>query len=188
MERLILTILSLIPFFQLTGQTKKLEQYKELKTTYFDTDSNRVHILESIKDVTIVTNAREFEYFVQGDTSKRDYIQISNSHKLILDQVIGISDKNYTIAYDLITCYLIEKQGFKYVVLVGGDTFPMGTNQDVDFIVLKFEGEKFLYYNSFSNEADKPTDNIKVICSKKSLKLKGKYLKQIKRQGLNCLN
>lgn len=76
----------------------------------------------------------------------------------------------------------------RFLILSFADCNMYETNQNVFYVIFELENNNWKYFSSYDNEADKPTENIKVSCSKKGLKLKGKYLKQVKRPGLDCLN
>ena len=174
--------------FDLHSQ-RLLEQQPEIRITYIDNDSTRIYSCDSLmkSELSVVTYGRGNEYFVLSDTLKRDYVLFGNSRKTI-DKLQGLQQCDYTGAYDLVECRKVIQNGAVYWILCFVDTFIMGTNQNAFYVILKSDENNWKYISSYDNEADKPTDNIKVICSKKGLKLKGKYLKQSKRQGLDCLN
>ena len=181
--------LLLISNVSLSQKEVLLENQLLINPNYLDNDSTRIRTyhFSECPEIKLILNYRENEYFVLSDTLNRDYILLGNS-KTPLDKLQGLLQCDYTGAYDLIECRKVSKYGLTYLILSFADTFIMGTNQNVFYVSIKLENDNWKYLSSYENEADKPTDNIKVICSKKGLKLKGKYLKQIKRKGLDCLN
>lgn len=119
-----------------------------------------------------------------SDTCKRDYVLFGSSKRTI-DKLQGLQQCDYTGAYGVSECRWIED---RFLVMRFVNTFFYGTNQNSFYVIFESEKSDWKYIGSYENEADKPTDKIKVICSKKGLKLKGKYLKKIEQQGVDCLN
>ncbi len=171
--------------FDLNSQ-KLLEQQPEIRITYSDSDSARVHSFVGLPNpkISVVTYGRINEYFVLSDTLKRDYVLFGNS-KVTIDKLQGLQQCDYTGAYDIFECRWVEN---RFLILSCVNTYFYGTNQNVFYAVFELKKNHWNYHSSYDNEADRPTDSIRVISSKKRLKLKGKYLKQSKRLGLDCSN
>lgn len=185
----IVFFLLLISNVSLSQKEVLLENELLINPNYLDNDSTRIrtYYFSEYPEIKLILNYRENEYFVLSDTLKRDYVLFGSS-KTTIDKLQGLQQCDYTGAYDLVECRKVIKNGAEYWILCFVDTFIMGTNQNVFYVILKSDKNNWEYISSYDNEADKPTDNIKVICSKKGLKLKGKYLKQSKQQGFDCLN
>ncbi|MDF3028898.1 MAG: hypothetical protein K0S23_3205 [Fluviicola sp.] len=166
-----------------------LEQQPKIRITYIDNDSTRIHSFDGLPkpQVSVITYGRINEYFVLSDTLKRDYVLFGDSKRTI-DKLQGLQQCDYTGAYEIIECRKVTKGDAVYCILCFADSFIVGTNQNMFYIIFELEKNNWKCIGSYENEADKPTDNIKVVYSKKGLRLKGKYLKQIKREGFDCLN
>ncbi|WP_300663740.1 hypothetical protein [Fluviicola sp.] len=131
-------------------------------------------------DMKLITHARFQEYFVESDTLFRDYIQMK-SQQIILDPLLGISGA-YTAEYELIEFYEIKHKGKTYLIFEGGDIFPIGSEATVCYILFEKEGNELNFISTYEHDQDPnhPFGEIKICFSKKGLKLKEKYLKQIK--------
>lgn len=147
--------------------------------SYKDIDSMRIYSFDD-SGIKLITHARFQEYFVESDTLFRDYIQLSGQ-KIILDPLLGISGA-YTAEYDLIGFYEIKRKGKTYLIFEGGDTFPMGSEATVCYIIFGKEENKLNFISTYEHDQDPnhPFGNIKICFSKKGLKLKEKYLIKIK--------
>ncbi len=187
--KIVLIVLTFFGSLPLTFSQKQvnLESVTKLETSSVAKDSTFVHSINGVSGLRVVINNRSNETFTSIDTLHRDYIE-TISQKMTLDHLYGLLQNDYTGSYDFMECFYVQNSTHTYCVMSFVDVFILGTNQQVFYVIMESLGDDWKYYSSYENEADKPTDNIKVVCSKTSLKLKGKYLKQIKRKGLDCLN
>lgn len=157
----------------------ELKNCEKLEVKYSKNDSTFIYSINNVSALKVVINVRNDETFVPDDTLHRDYIK-TYSEQLILDRLTGLLQSDYTGAYDFLECFRLGNSNQSYYILSFTDSFIFGTNGQVYYVIMETLGDNWKYYSSYENEADKTTDNIKVVCSKKGLKLKGKYLKQIK--------
>lgn len=182
----ILFILLFINNVSLSQKGPLLENQLLINPNHLDNDSTRIRTyhFNEYPEIKLIINYRENEYFVLSDTLKRDCILLESS-KISIDKLQGLQQCHYTGNYDLVECRMVKN---RFLIFCFVNTFFYGTNQNAFYVILESENNHWKYLSSYENEADKSIDNIKVTCSKKGLKLKGKYLTQIKRRGLNCLN
>ncbi len=160
-------------------------EHIEVDRTILSKDSSKVcyGIKEVPEKIAVILFHDKGETFEFSDTLNRDFIEFGTLKKSI-DQLQGLQQCDYTGSYDLIECRWIAN---RFLVLCFVDLFIIGTNQNAFYVLFEYENDNWKYLKSYENEANQSTD-IQFIYSPKELKLKGKYLKQIKRQELNCLN
>lgn len=178
MCRITFFIFFLIGNFTYSQKCSILSEHRQ-NHSYKDTDSLRIYSFDD-SDMKLIIHARFQEYFVESDTLLRDYIQMKEQ-KIILDPLLGISG-SYTAEYELIEFYEIKSKEKIYLIFEGGDVFPMGSEATVCYIIFEKKGNKLNFISTYEHDQDPnhPFGEIKICFSKKGLKLKEKYLKQIK--------
>lgn len=177
-----LIILLLVVLSAATGYGQKLiklDSLVQIKANYLDSDNVRTFQIEKVPEVKIIVHDKLSEYFVIEDTLHRDYILVGKK-RYIIYSLLGLQQRDYTVNFDLIASYKVDFKNSIYLILEGADIFPLGTNQQVSYIVLKHEKEDWIFVSSYDNAHDMPTDSIHAVKTKKGLVLKGNYLKKIR--------
>ncbi len=157
----------------------KLDQCTKLEYTVVSKDSTFFYSLMSISGMYIVIHDRLSETFEMNDTMHRDFIQ-TETEKLIIDELYGLNQRDYTGSYESMFGYSVIGSRHSYCIISFVDMFIMGTNQQVFFVVMKQTESNWEYYISYENEHNMPIEDISVKIKRNRLKLRGKYLKQIK--------
>ena len=184
---LIFPIFLFVSFAPLKAQkTKYLHNCKTIDMFYLDNDSARIWTTVKYPNLSILTYARtEYEFENTPDTSKRDYI-LSGDSKFIIDSLCYMNDYNsdYTIPFDVIYIYEINKSKQDYLIISGGNGFFIGTNSQPTFLIFKKDKstKNYHFISSYYIE-DMETydsgiyDSVKVITNNNHIILKGKNLK-----------
>lgn len=184
MEKAIIIFVVFYSTFIFGQKQVKLENCTKLESSFVAKDSSSIYSLKSISEMQIVIYTRLNETFEINDTINRDYIE-SGTKKMTLDHLYGLRQIDYTGSYDLMDCYSIQSSTHSYCILSFVDLFTIGTNQQVFFVVLKQTGNNWVHYSSYENGHDQSTTSVKIRKGRKGkIKLKGKYLKQIKRVSM----
>ncbi len=176
---LIISLILLIPSFY--GQKRTLlDSVEKIESNFEKNDSLIIYKFKSEPNIRIIINKRRDEFFDYEDTLKRDYLDLENQI-IVIDAINGLMQNDYSGAYDLLNCYMIKTTFQKYLILSFVDVFLQGSNQHVFYTILKLENNIWTPLSIYRNEAGMPIETIKLIKKRHTIKLLGKYLKEIKK-------
>lgn len=153
----------------------KLIKAKELSVKVIKEDNLTRVKLDSV-NIELVFYNRTNEYYTPEDTVNRDYANIG--HIITIDSLTGISQIDYTGSYDYFNPRAIVHKNELYIILLFADTYIYGTDQELSFVVFKENANKKISVVScYSNENNKPIEDIRIIRTANYIELKGKFLK-----------
>ena len=160
----------------------ELNKIKEV-TTIIEKESEYICLKLDSFNIQMVFYNRINEYFSFEETENRDYINIGRI--IPFDSLIGLKQLNYTGSFDYIYSKSLIYRESRYIVISFVDANIYGTNQEVNFVIIKeAEDKKKSIISCYTNKNDKPTEDIKIIYKGHYIKLRGKYLKKMNRKSV----
>lgn len=120
----------------LFSQNKMLGDYYKCKIVSHEENSEFLkYTVDSVPELSIYSYLRENEYFIDGDTLKRDFISYKNAVYTI--DYLMKNGSDYAGDFQLTEIYLISDNDVKYVVIDLFNLFQMGSDSQGYYIALK---------------------------------------------------